>query len=483
MLLKLFRNSLIGSFILFFCLAAFLLIFRVPTAIFMIYIVFAIFMTYRLKDKGFLVFLILGAFLVRFLYINVIHTPPESDFKLLYDAAKLFSKGDFSFNQSEYFIDWGYQTGFVAYEGIIVRLFGEAHGIFILKTLNCLWNTGITVLIYFIARNHFKEKSARLAAVLYMGFIFPITFVSVLSNQHISAFLILLGIFFLADTRILRIKLIFRSLLAGLFISAGNIMRPEGPIVVASISVYFLILLIKAGNKQKLKTVISAAVFLGIYMALNVLFSRIIIDKEINPSGLKNNNFYWKFVVGLNYESKGTYNNQDMLMIYHGNLTKNEREDLEIKLIGERLSIGPLKLGNLFINKVQMLWCENDLVWSYGYLIRNGNSVYLMGSPVNFIDVDVILQSLKGLFSLAVLVLCLTGVIKRRRSSYDDPLFIYLGIPVISCAVFLFIEVQPRYAYFPEVFLFILASAGLDVISDKFNKSGMKSAFKSFMRS
>lgn len=478
MLLKFFRNTLTGSFLIIFCLAVFLLIFRIPTVIFAIYIVFALFATYRLKDKWFLVFLLLGAFIIRFIYINIVHTPPESDFKLMYDAAVLLSKGDYSFSQSRYFMDWGYQTGFVAYQGTVIQLFGEAHAIYILKTLNCLWNTGLTLLIYLIAKNHFKEKSARLASVLYMGLTFSITFVSVLSNQHISIFLIVLGIFFLIDTRILRMKPLFRSLLAGTFIALGNIMRPEGLIIITSLMVYFAILFIRSNNKQRLKVVISAAGLFVIYIALNLLFSHIIIDKGINASGLKNNNFYWKFVTGLNYESKGTYNDQDVNLVLSSQMTKDERENLEIKLIRERLSIGPLKLGNLFVNKIQELWCDNPMVWSYNYILRSENPVHLLGNPVKFSDIDAVLQDVQELFTLTVLVLCLIGVLKRRKS-FDDAVFIYIAILVISFFLYLFIEVQPRYVYLQEIFLFILGGAGLDVLSDKFNKSGMKSALKS----
>lgn len=475
MVLKLIKKSLAFFFVVFIGAICFLMIFRVPTAIYLAYVVLSLFLVYRTSGKSFIILLVLGSFLIRLAYISIIDTPLESDFKLLYEAAVLFSRGDYSFNQYYYFKEWAYQTGFVIYQGIVVRIFGQAGGIIALKVLNCFWNTGITLLIYLIARNFFKEQSSRLVSVLYMGFIFPVTFVSVLSNQHISTFLILLGLYFLIDQRLIRMRPLPRGLIAGFLLALGNILRPEALIVMSSLLAYFLILLLRAGNRrQRMERIMQGLAVFLIYLAVNSLASQAIIESGINPEGLKNNNIYWKFVVGLNYESKGRYNEQDEKLIERGILPMEEMKELEKNLIRERLGIGPFKMANLFLQKIQTFWCDSALDWSYNHILRPNKPVRLFFNPVRFSDIDAVLKDLNELFIYTAMTLSLLGMITRRKSLMDDGLVIPAAILVVSFVIYLFIEVQPRYAYLQQPFLFILGGAGWDFLSDRLNAATLK---------
>ena len=58
----------------------------------------------------------------------------------MYDAACQLARGSREYLQTDYFYNWAYQTGFVAYEALVVRLFGE--GLLPLQVLNAVWMAG-----------------------------------------------------------------------------------------------------------------------------------------------------------------------------------------------------------------------------------------------------------------------------------------------------------------------------------------------------
>lgn len=477
-MLGLLKRILTYILIIFISVACFLIVFRVPAAIFAIFAALALVLVSRIGNRGFIILIVLGSFLIRFAYIIIIDTPLDSDFKLLYDAAVLFSRGDYSFSGQVYFQEWAYQTGFVIYQGLVIRVFGEAGGIIALKILNCLWNTGITLIIYLIARNFFGEKSSRMAAVLYSGFVFPVTFVSVLSNQHISTFFMLLGLFFILDQRLIRMRQLPRSLIAGFLLALGNVMRPEAIIIIVSLMVYYLVLFLRAGDmRQRMKRVMQYLAVLIVYLAVNGLASYAISESGVNPQGLRNNNAWWKVVVGLNYDSRGGYNDHDYQLVYGGNKSLEERKELEKDLIRERLGMNSLKLANLFLKKIQNMWCENALDWSYKHILESNRVITLFYNPVRFSDIDAVLKDLNELFIYASMILSLLGMLAWRKSQMDDGLLIPVAILAASFVIYLLIEVQPRYAYMQQPFLFILSGAGLDILYRGFDGFSLKRAW------
>ena len=81
---------------------------------------------------------------------------PVQDFKTMYDAACQLARGSREYLQTDYFYNWAYQTGFVAYEALMVRLFGE--GLLPLQVLNAVWMAGTGCLVYGIARRFCRRQ-------------------------------------------------------------------------------------------------------------------------------------------------------------------------------------------------------------------------------------------------------------------------------------------------------------------------------------
>ena len=320
--------------------------------------------------KGFPIILFLISFFIRLGYILIVNTPVESDFKLLFDAGVSFSNGDYSFSFAKYFSEWAYQTGFVIYEGTIIKLFGYANSILVLKILNAVFSSLTIVLIYFILKSFVSERVSRLSALFGSFLIFPLMHVTVLSNHQLATFFIFIGLFFITENN-LTLKGWVRALLSGMFIAFGNIMRPEGIIVIVSIGLFFLIRIINPREEKRKDIITKAALLLAVYYGINILASQLIISTGVNPQGLKNNNPLFKFVIGLNYETNGLYSQKDVDIIYGQDLSHDERKTIELELIEERLKKGPIKLSALFIKKQYILWGGNPLVWSYSSLINS----------------------------------------------------------------------------------------------------------------
>ena len=65
------------------------------------------------------------------------------------------------------------------------------------------------------------------------------------------------------------------------------------------------------------------------------------------------------------------------------------------------------------------------------------------------------------------------GIFVNRKKLSNEALFLLI-MTVITFFVFLFIEIQPRYAYFIHVSIFILASLGIESIYQFIRKYNIK---------
>jgi len=105
------------------------------------------------------------AFVIRYLFIRLIDTQPESDFALLYKAAKELAAGNNTLNSSPYFSTWAYQSGYVLFLAFFIRFFGA--GLFFFKVMNCLLSTVTVLLVYLLARRMASAQGARSRLDLY----------------------------------------------------------------------------------------------------------------------------------------------------------------------------------------------------------------------------------------------------------------------------------------------------------------------------
>ena len=448
MLNKIFSNVFFNA-LLFILGIAFLSLFLKNTIIFCaISIILIYFFVKKINFKKFALFLFIYSFIIRVISVLLLKTPIESDFKLLYDASINLLNGDLGFNQIPYFKLWGYQIGQVVYQTLLLNI---CNSVIFLKIINCIISSGIVVLVYLISKELFKEKTARFISLLYSIFVFPILFNSVLSNQILSTFLTYLAIYIMFAKRFEKWSLWIRYPLIGILLGLANIIRPEGIVILTTIIVFYLLLL----HKDNIKKIIQKVVcILFSYYALITISSLILIWTNISPIGLKNNDPLWKFVLGFNHETVGLYSTQDEYAV--GN------KEIELELIKER-TIGSIeKVPILFIKKTRNFWFISDIYWSNNYL--ENQNINILGINISGSTINELLTNYNKYIYYFMYGCLFIGLYKTRKEKKNE-LSTFLTIFVcVYIGVYLLIEIMPRYAYLPQVALFILSGFGIEYL-------------------
>lgn len=402
-----------------------------------------IYLIYKKDIPKFGWLLFITSFLIRLALILFFVTEQTSDFKTLLEASYMLKDGNFSFNLNPYFQMWGYQTGFVIYQALILKLFNS---VFILKLLNAIYSSTLVLLVYLFGRKLTDEKSARFASLLYMIFLLPLILNTILTNQHLQALLIYIGIFFILKDN----AFIKEYIIAGILISLGNIIRPEGIIVVTSLIIYLFLLLRKDNFKN---IIIKFVSFIIPYILVGIIASNLVVMTNINPSGLSNKDPLWKFVLGFNHDTCGVYTDADT--IYLGDKEK------ELEIIKDRLS-NPYSLVTLTICKTKTQWLLDDMSWDNNTL----DKIHILGLELDYKTLENIAVSYNHNINLICIMLCLFGIFYYRKDEKIDKAKFFIIMALVTFGVYTLIEIQPRYAYFIEITLFILSNYGISAITD-----------------
>ncbi|WP_242221940.1 glycosyltransferase family 39 protein [Bacillus cereus group sp. BfR-BA-01380] len=400
----------------------------------------------------FIILLTFCAFTIRFIWILNIPTPIESDFALMYEGAVQAAHGDYSFSNSPYFTTWVYQLGFTVYQAIIIHLFGNH--VFILKLLNVLYCTGTTICVYSITSKVFNEWTGRIAGLLYAFFIPSIMMSSVLTNEHLATFLFYLGFYLLV-----RLHSKYTWIFVGITLAFGDIMRPLGGLILLAIIIYlFLHGFLGKDKKTMLTTTKQLIGILVVFYAVHYIVSSAFIATGVTKYPLSNRDPLWKFVVGLNHETTGSYSTSDAEQIISLEIGE-ERKSLEMKRIKERIA-DKEKLFTLFGDKFSYMWGDID---SAGYWSLNQlNKKELTDTAMEYEKYIYIATMLFGIIGL----LCL---LFTKQKNFQYTLFLLLIIGYIS--IHFLIEIQTRYRYFIIPSFFIIQSYGIYVIHQYMRKN------------
>ncbi len=407
-------------------------------------IVLAFLVSRKIKVKRFWILLLVVSFLIRLAAIVVFNFPQTTDFKLMYECALQFVNHDFSWNSSAYFMMWPYQSGFVVYEGLLLKLINN---IYFLKVLNIIYESLLVVLIYYFSRRFVKDESARVAAILFMIYPYNIYLGTTLANHHIATILSYLGIVFLLSRK----KKPYYFIIAGILIGLSNVLRPEGIIVIFS---YFLYMILNLKKDNFKKEVLAFLILLVSYMGINMICSNLIIMSGVNKDGLKNTNPLWKFVLGFNGDSCGYYDANDEVYL-------NDK-DKELEVIKERLN--PSNVGRLVLCKTDRMWLSNKIdVKDSSY-----DRVYYIGNiKIKFNDLANVVSLTNHYIFLFVIAMMILGVFRNRKDIINNESLFFLIMVVVAYFVFLLIEIQPRYLYLIHPSIFILSAHGIEEVMKK----------------
>lgn len=402
----------------------------------------------KIKFKRFALFLFIFSLITRIIAIFLLKTPIEYDFEVLYNATIQLLNGDLSYNDLPYFKLWGYQIGQVCYQALLLKIWNN---VLIIKIINCLISSGTVLLIYLISKEIFKEKTARITGLLYSIFMFPLLFNSVLSNQILSTFLSYLAIYIMFSKRFDNQRVWIRYPLVGLLMGLSEIIRPEGIVFITTIIVFFIYYLRKDNILSSIK---KCGGIIVSYFIITTLASFILTVTNISSVGLSNSDPLWKFVLGFNHETVGMYSNEDVY------LTGNK--ELELEIIKDR-TFGRIEdIPILFVKKIRNFWFLPDISWSNGYLY--GNTLKILGHEVQGNDINEILNGFnKNIYYIMYICLFL-GLYKTRKSYKNELSYFLIILSCVYLGVYLLIEIMPRYAYCPQVALFILSGFGIEYV-------------------
>lgn len=387
-----------------------------------------------------------GVLAVRALLVPVLHPPVVSDFFILLRAARRLLAGDLSFCDTAYFRLWAYQSPFVVWEAFWLAVWNHP---VCLELVNAVLAAGTACLLYRLARGWMRASSAQAAAVLLALLPFSAALHTVLSNQIPSAFFLTLGLWLLACGDCARLGF-FRFPLAGLALQLGNLLRCEGIILLTAVLAWLLLEAVQTRERRKQLLAGTAALLLA-YFAVNACAGAAVRISGLNPNGVKNGDPMWKFVTGMNFEQSGGYSDEDWKRIeatldksYH---ITDETRSLQNALLADRLSRPAHELLRHLCGKLRRLWVDDALYWEIGHLEPRP----WWYTPLQQFD--------RGLFLLALGLACfgLAGSGRRTVSAYL-PYFVFFA----SFCAFLPIEVQPRYAFLPQLYVFTAAGFGLE---------------------
>lgn len=392
-----------------------------------------------------IIFLFLFAFVIRIGVVLWIDTLVISDFKTMLDASKELVNGTDAYKSMPYFICWGYQMGHVIYQAILLNIINS---ITFLKIVNAIVTSSTVIMIYLIGKELSTTKAAIIISIIYSIFLFPLLLNTVLTNQLLPMLLILIAIYLWMKKK-KENKLM--PVIIGILLGISNMLRSETIVIIIAFVLYTIFLMIKKENRKAL--IINLCLIIISYFTLTTGTSFALKATDISPSGLENKNSSWKFLEGLNIETRGQYSEDDAIKYSYDK--KKTTKELK-KRIQEEWQQYPL----LFAKKTKILWLNSDLSWPLGH-IENQEDLKLY-------------EGINQIFIYFFVIMSLLSAITLFKKTYKKEQILILLILFIYFGVYLFIEVMPRYAYSLQIFEALLASITLGYILDnkKISKVG-----------
>lgn len=401
--------------------------------------------------------------MIRFIVLHILKIEPYSDYATLFNAAWNLKDGINVMADSPYFNMWGFQTGYVLYQTVLLKIFQSEMA---LHVFDCFYTSASCTMIYLMGKDLWKSDQ-KLPSFLYAIYLFAIAYTGVLSNQHLYVFLVLIAIWLWLRERE-KSNTIKISLIVGVLLAIANIIRPEVILVLSAMILYeFLKIETKEDWKKWIKKIL---ILLGTFLFLTQTASFLVQKTGLNPSGLENKNILWKFVCGSDYEVGGGYS-------LRGEPISNDQEAEKQFILDNYTSLTPSEWLIFFKKKINNFW-TND---SYGWVSATvgEEKEIISGISMSSETIIQIVKIVDGMGYLVIFFLALVSMAKaRKENDVHSPKNFFLILLLLHFLVYLVIETQTRYAYLARILLFILAMDGMktwkeDQISQKM-KNWMK---------
>ena len=418
----------------------------------------------RCREKTFCLILLLCALLVRCAWAVLVDTQPESDFGNLYAAAGKLAQGTNVMKDNPYFQRWSYQTGFVAWMALLIRLFGDS--VLMLKLSNALFSSLSVLLVYLLARRFASRQGAGGAALLYLFYPGAWLLMPVLTNQHLSECLLLAAVYVYTIPAEGWNKKLPLAAGAGALLTLSNVIRPSAVVAVLAVAAALVLRLLESGGaRERIQALAVAALAVAVYAGLGAGLSGLTRATGLNPGGLENNLPQWKFVLGLNQETNGRYSFQDAQMVFDS----DDPQEAAQQLLKERLDCPPGELLGLMYRKSAKMWGSfEEMVWTF---TQNVTARLEAGG----IDTGQLYsrcqRGMAGCYAWIFLLIALGGVGAALGPGRHSTAARVLALIALAyfCA-HLLIEIQVRYRSLLLAVAIPLAALGLDWIRARWSR-------------
>lgn len=223
-------------------------------------------------------------------------TQPVSDYKVLIDGARAINDGTFrelSHNKEGYYYFYNFQTGYTIYLSLMLRLvFNSIIG---LKISEIIIMTLINLFMYLILKKFIASKLAFCGALFYTLFLPNVYGSSIINNQHISTFMIMLFLYFFIDK-----KIKFSKVLAGLFLALAYILRQSMIIFIIALVCVGITKIFSSDKKDLKKAIISILTILITFGLCIFVYDTVLKLIDFVPvSAVQGNLSFFKFVLGI----------------------------------------------------------------------------------------------------------------------------------------------------------------------------------------
>ena len=361
-----------------------------------------------------------------------------------------------SFDKTNYFYFYNFQTGFVMYLALVIKIFGS-HLIF-LKIFEILFMSLTNVFVYKIASKVYTKKIGIISSIIYSLLFFNIAGSSIINNQHFSTLLVILSIYFFIKDKC------FYYVLSGILVGIANIIRPSSIIILISFCLFLLWKLL-INNFKTWKTFLIGflLIILSAFSTMKIFDYSLLNLNVVPTSTLSSNAKYFKFVLGIH--GNGIYNipteTAEKTQVYFDlqklnfdyELYNNECKNFIVNKFTQNTkeTFGHIK------NKM-LVFCgeEDNQIGFSGNKVQNSKS-YIFIKYYGYVQYFLLI-----VFSLLTVIINVkdSKFYNTKNNLYQTQILFEIVFILYFCA-HLLIEVQPRYRYDQYLMLAFIASPSI----------------------
>lgn len=319
-----------------------------------------------------------------------------------------------------------------------------------------------TIMIYFVTCKLVKNKNISfLASMLYILWPANILYVGIYTTEHITQLLLLIGVFLILKGNEERksVKKYILFFISGIMLGLTTFFKNFGLVFIIALVIYFVLKCIfsaKEDLKKKVITSLISFVILVIGNFLIVQITYVALDNIIGAKVSRDNTTYF-LTVGLISNNNGTYNatigeNYKRKIVennYNYDAVNKEMCDILIKDI-----ISNKNLGKKLENKAKVIVGGDK--GRVGFVIRSAKE---NGSIKLKEFIEKYILDLNDFYYMVLFILIGVGILKFRKDTNLEVLFIYISI-YGTYLLLVLIEAQNRYTYGINSFICILAAIG-----------------------